>query len=155
MDADELTIQEDGPRPGPPDDSVPAKLVMLQGPLCGKIVDIRGSRLRIGRHSENDLVLASQGVSRHHACILAEGGRFVIEDLGSSNGSSRNERRIQTGSKETLEHQDVLSICDHEMLFLKRGGQVGKLDLATISLDHTRIRGEAEQALRDFLASPG
>jgi hypothetical protein len=53
-----------------------------------------------------------------------------------------------------LRHQDTLQLCDHQLLFLERGGTVGKLDLSTIHLDATKVREEAEQALRDFL-EPG
>ena len=42
---------------------------------------------RIGRATENDLVIEDASVSRCHACIIYEDGRFVLEDLGSRNGT--------------------------------------------------------------------
>ena len=44
----------------------------------------------IGRHSESDLVIADSRLSRRHAKIARSGGAFVIEDLGSSNGTDVN-----------------------------------------------------------------
>src|SRR5690349_5073930 len=44
-------------------------------------------------------------VSRRHAQVRMEGGRFVIEDLGSANGTLINNNRIQ---KQQLTHNDVV-----------------------------------------------
>ena len=44
----------------------------------------------IGRHSENDLVIADSRLSRRHAKIARSNGSFLIEDLGSSNGTDVN-----------------------------------------------------------------
>jgi putative peptide zinc metalloprotease protein len=49
---------------------------------------------RIGRMLDNDLVLCDLRVSRHHAIIRREPRRFVLEDLGSLNGTFVDERRI-------------------------------------------------------------
>lgn len=43
--------------------------------------------LTIGRGTENDLVIAYSDVSRCHARIRFEGGRYQVSDLGSANGT--------------------------------------------------------------------
>jgi pSer/pThr/pTyr-binding forkhead associated (FHA) protein len=48
----------------------------------------------IGRHEESDIVLADPQASRHHAEIAMQGGRWVIRDLGSANGTFVNGQRI-------------------------------------------------------------
>lgn len=48
----------------------------------------------IGRDDDSTVVLDFTGVSRHHARITVEGGRFILEDLGSKNGTWRNETRV-------------------------------------------------------------
>jgi tetratricopeptide (TPR) repeat protein len=48
-------------------------------PVAGRVV--------IGRSGETDLVLAGERVSRRHASVEVRGGRVVVEDLGSSNGT--------------------------------------------------------------------
>lgn len=48
----------------------------------------------VGRGSNNDLVLAEATVSWHHAVVWSEGERLWVRDLGSSNGTFVNERRI-------------------------------------------------------------
>jgi len=48
----------------------------------------------IGRWSANDIVLPGREVSRRHAQIRREGGRYFLEDCGSKNGTYLNNRRI-------------------------------------------------------------
>ncbi len=50
--------------------------------------------LAIGSHHSNDIVLTDTTVSRRHATISRRLGRFVLTDLGSTNGSYINGRRI-------------------------------------------------------------
>jgi hypothetical protein len=58
----------------------------------------------LGRSRTCDVVLADPNVSREHAEIRPRGGSWVLNDLGSTNGSSLNGRRI--------EHPEVLKAGD-------------------------------------------
>jgi DNA-binding winged helix-turn-helix (wHTH) protein len=49
----------------------------------------------IGRAADALINVASLKVSRRHARIVVEGGRAVLEDLGSRNGTYVDERRIE------------------------------------------------------------
>jgi hypothetical protein len=63
-------------------------LVFTSGPGGRRAVDIDGARITIGRVAENDVQLVDDKVSRHHAVIeLQDGGRVVLHDLGSRNGT--------------------------------------------------------------------
>lgn len=55
-----------------------------------------GDSFRIGRSRDNDLILASASVSRHHAMISASNTGLVISDLSSMNGTFVNGRAINT-----------------------------------------------------------
>ena len=68
--------------------------------------------IAIGRATDNDLVLDDDLlVSRHHAQLRAlPGGRYELADLGSSNGTFVNGRRIERAE---LEEFDVISIGQH------------------------------------------
>ena len=48
----------------------------------------------VGRQPESTIVLADPQVSRQHAVISYQAGRYVVQDLGSANGTFINERRI-------------------------------------------------------------
>ncbi len=62
--------------------------------------------LSIGRHPANDLVVEHPRVSSRHASVEWEGDRWRIKDLGSSNGTSVNGKRI-TGRR-ALKAGDVV-----------------------------------------------
>jgi len=49
----------------------------------------------IGRAEEVAVRIDVDGVSRRHARIVADGGRFTLEDLGSKNGTYLRERRLE------------------------------------------------------------
>ncbi|MCL2725953.1 MAG: Flp pilus assembly complex ATPase component TadA [Polyangiaceae bacterium] len=52
------------------------------------------SEVTIGRGAGNDLILPRGNVSKHHARLVVRDGRFIISDLGSTNGIYVNGRRI-------------------------------------------------------------
>jgi FHA domain len=69
---------------------------------------------QLGRAQDNDVILDDQKVSRHHAVIRQEAGRFVIADLESTNGTFVGERRTQ---ERILTDGDVIRLGDTTLLF--------------------------------------
>jgi pSer/pThr/pTyr-binding forkhead associated (FHA) protein len=69
-------------------------------------------RFLIGRGKHCDLVLNSTKVSREHAVITREGLAFFIEDLGSSNGTWFEKRRI---GKRQIGEGDEYLICAEKL----------------------------------------
>ena len=57
----------------------------------GQSFDLNKPVVTIGREAGNDIVLEDPQVSRHHARLTLQGGGYVVEDLGSTNGSFINE----------------------------------------------------------------
>ena len=49
----------------------------------------------IGRKADNDMVIKEASVSRFHAQIRVENGRFVLYDLNSRNGTIVNKTRVK------------------------------------------------------------
>ena len=70
-----------------------ARLVVPQ-PGGFRTVAVARYPFRIGRHHENDLVLAEADVSRHHAEIVREGERYFLSDTNSRFGTFLNGERI-------------------------------------------------------------
>ncbi len=62
----------------------------------------------IGRHDDNEIILPDVQVSRHHAEIVMQGGRWVIADLGSANGTFVNGEKL-TGPR-VLNHGDLVRV---------------------------------------------
>ena len=65
-----------------------AKLLIFRGETQVQEHELKEQTVRIGRGTENDVVLEDpgKGVSRHHAEIRFEGGRYTLVDLQSQNG---------------------------------------------------------------------
>lgn len=67
---------------------------MHAGPTPGKVFDLEGMVITLGRDSSNEVVVNDPEVSRKHARLTFQGGTWVIEDLGSTNGTFVNEARL-------------------------------------------------------------
>jgi hypothetical protein len=83
-----------------------------QGPQAGRQVPVQATRFSIGRNSDNALVLSETAVSRHHACLEVREGRWVVQDLGSSNGSFLNRQQLQPHVPVPLNDGDFLALGD-------------------------------------------
>src|SRR5438128_2652424 len=78
-------------------------------------IPIQGN-LSIGRSAKNLLVLDSPKISRRHAIINVQNvGEFWLIDLGSSNGTFLNKRRVHQPVQ--LSDQDQIIIGDHAYTF--------------------------------------
>jgi serine/threonine protein kinase/pSer/pThr/pTyr-binding forkhead associated (FHA) protein len=64
--------------------------------LVGRSVAIQSDDFVLGRDPAADFVVADDRCSRHHARIRFEDGRFVVADLGSSNGTWLDGRPLKT-----------------------------------------------------------
>lgn len=102
------------PQEGPGEDGPP-------GP--GEVVALLADDVRyevtkpvvlIGRAKGCDLRLADVNVSRRHAELRREGAAYVIVDLGSTNGTEVNGRRVQ---RATLEHGDTITLGSSRLVF--------------------------------------
>ena len=75
---------------------VPPRLLrLLNGPGKDRIFTIRAPVTTIGRGLDNDLVLESTDISRHHARIEYNGSGYHLIDLGSTNGTRINGQPVQ------------------------------------------------------------
>jgi FHA domain-containing protein len=71
----------------------------------------------IGRDAKNDLTFASTTVSRDHAAVTFQDGRWYVEDRGSFNGTFLNGTRVQPGTPLPLRHADRIGIGEETVLF--------------------------------------
>jgi FHA domain len=81
-----------GPAPTP-------QLVVVDGRMRGAGFDIPDGRSEIGRQAGVAILLDDQDVSRRHAVLDRGGGRVVLTDLGSTNGTWVNQRRLHPGDR--------------------------------------------------------
>ncbi|HLO31055.1 MAG TPA: FHA domain-containing protein [Anaerolineales bacterium] len=70
------------------------QLIMRSGPTPGAAFTLEGDQITIGRDSTNEIVINDAEVSRRHARLTFQGGKYVLEDLGSTNGTFVNGQRL-------------------------------------------------------------
>ncbi len=75
-------------------------------------VKLQAGAISIGRAGDNDLRLADATVSSYHARIFTYLEASYIEDLGSTNGTYLNGKRIE---KHTLHAGDIIKLGKHEL----------------------------------------
>src|SRR5436190_23824555 len=89
------------------------RLVITKGVGTGRDHAI-GPECVLGRAPDVDFVLEDVGISRRHCRVRPEGAGFVVEDLGSRNGTLVNGNRVQLHA---LVDGDVLRTGGVEMVF--------------------------------------
>jgi hypothetical protein len=104
-DLDELTVVLDQEK----EFTVSAQLVCTAGPHAGQIFDLRSGVITLGRASDNEVSLSGdKEISRRHAIIVQEAGKFIIQDQNSLNGTLVNDEPIE-GPRQ-LENGDIVVI---------------------------------------------
>lgn len=90
-----------------------AVLIFVEGPNVGEVVSLPPDQLIIGRNRQAGLHVPEAGVSRRHARICFHDGGFLIEDLGSHNGTSVGGRNVGAAK---LRDGDVIRLGAHVAL---------------------------------------
>lgn len=117
-------------------------------------VTLDGERVAIGRLPVNDVHLPSDRVSRRHAVIDRDGSRWLLQDLGSANGTALNGKAMSAGERVQLQNQDVVRIADDRFLFVDWRVQLPDAPLADFQLDSAAVTDEVDRLLKEFQLKP-
>ncbi|MFD7917980.1 FHA domain-containing protein [Streptomyces sp. NPDC059740] len=75
----------------------PTKLVVSEGSLTGTTVALQGQTITLGRAHDSTIVLDDDYASSRHARIYPDrDGQWIVEDLGSTNGTYLDRTRLTT-----------------------------------------------------------
>lgn len=75
----------------------PTKLVVSEGTLTGTTVALAGQTITLGRAHDSTIVLDDDYASSRHARIYPDrDGQWIVEDLGSTNGTYLDRNRLTT-----------------------------------------------------------
>ncbi len=72
----------------------PRNLVVTEGSLMGTVLPLGSAPVTIGRAADNTLVVDDDYASSHHARLYQTEGRWIVEDVGSTNGTWIDRTRI-------------------------------------------------------------
>lgn len=100
-----------------------ATLVIRQGPQAGMSFPLVGNQMLIGREEGLDISLQDPEASRRHARVSWQAGQYVIEDMGSTNGTFVN--GVQITTPQILNPGDSVGIGQTALVFQVAGAQMG------------------------------
>ncbi len=72
------------------------RLVVVEGPLTGTEIPLEGAQVTLGRAPDSTIVIDDDYASSRHARIYESEGAWVVEDLGSTNGTWLDRTRLTT-----------------------------------------------------------
>ena len=120
MDAASPVIEALPPVPDSTSETEPAvvgpvaEVLLLLGDKQLGASSLSGGELTIGRTPGNDIVIDNVGVSRRHAVIRVQGGKAILEDLGSANGTFIRGQKIE---RYDLQDGDEIAIVKHRLVY--------------------------------------
>ncbi len=98
-----------------------ACLIIIRGTPQGHRFFLTQNTMLIGRDPSAAICVSDQGISRRHAQIIQESGTIFLVDLGSSNGSFINNRRLSPNEKVALAKEDMIKLGTTILKFLPKG----------------------------------
>jgi pSer/pThr/pTyr-binding forkhead associated (FHA) protein len=94
-------LQTTPPRPAKPrakparaPRSTPQQLLVTGGALAGTMLGLTDQQITIGRADDATLVLSDDYASTRHARLFPQDGQWLVEDLGSTNGTYLDRQKV-------------------------------------------------------------
>ncbi len=82
------------PRPARGGRSAPQQLLVTAGALAGTKIGLAEQQITIGRAGDATLVLNDDYASTRHARLFPQDGQWIVEDLGSTNGTYLDRQKV-------------------------------------------------------------
>ncbi len=95
--------------------------IIIRGHPQGQRFSLSKPEMFIGRDPSVEICLSDSGVSRKHARVFRKAALVYIEDLGSSNGTVINGRRIAANDPYRLAKEDMVRMGNWILKFLPAG----------------------------------
>lgn len=124
------------------------RLVMRSGPTSGKSFLLENPEIFIGRDLSNDIVINDPEISRRHTRLFQQGMSYLVEDLGSTNGTFVNGQRLM--GPYTLRPGELIMLGENISLMFEVV-QTGPQDTMVSS---SRMQPETFQAPPPFMEQP-
>jgi pSer/pThr/pTyr-binding forkhead associated (FHA) protein len=90
------TIRLPNPRPALRTRKTATNIIITEGPLKGTVVPLGTSAILIGRAPDATIVLDDDFVSNQHTRLVPRDTHWIVEDLGSTNGTWIDKDKVTT-----------------------------------------------------------
>jgi len=95
------------------------RLIVRRGPQINEAYELSGDVTNLGRDITNDIVINDREVSRHHLRFTRGADGYTIEDLGSTNGTFVNGKRVSGAT--ALKNGDMVGLGETVTLQFEAG----------------------------------
>lgn len=95
-------------------------LIVIRGALPGKKFSLKGTSFLLGRDKSVEIQIEDPNVSRQHARLTRDGDNFLLEDLGSRNGTFLNDEQLGS-DKKPLAKEDMIKVGSTVLKYLPAG----------------------------------
>ena len=85
------------------------------------MIPVVKNKTTLGRHLENDIVFHEDFLSRYHAEIINEDGKYVLYDKNSTSGSFVNGKKIE---RCVLNSGDLISFANINIMFVNNNAKI-------------------------------
>ena len=82
------------PKPAKAGRGTPRFLLVTEGALAGRSIDLTDQQITMGRANDATLVINDDYASTHHARVFPQDGQWIVEDLGSTNGTYLDRQKV-------------------------------------------------------------
>src|SRR5512147_2377497 len=126
------------------------KLSVRQGPRPNLVFELDQDSYTIGREAGAEIVIEDAQVSRRHAQLTRQGTSYVIEDIGSTNGTYVNGKRVT--APVLLSDGDMVGLADTVVLVVQAPSTAGQE--ATVVSDSTHYTPPTQPAFTPPIVQP-
>ncbi len=119
------------------------RLVIRTGPTAGKVHNLDKPEMTVGRDLNTEIVINDPEISRRHARLFLQGNTYVLEDLGSTNGSFVNNQRLS--GPHMLRPGEVITFGERI---------TAAFEVAMVDADATQVSTTARQMDQPFAPPP-
>lgn len=85
-----------------------AKLIFIGDKFAGRVYELVVEKTTVGRGDHNTLTILDASVSSSHCEILVYGTEVIVRDLGSSNGTLVNGKRLESQQQRPLDNGQIV-----------------------------------------------
>lgn len=131
------------------------RLEILSGKRKGDVIDLVKDKLDVGNKKTAAISIRDPWVSFKHGCVGFENGRYYVEDLGSTNGTWINGKKIEPHNRQTLKHGDTVYFGKTKTRYRGEGGarRVTSAEVKTLKEERDELL-RVKDVLERFLDVP-
>src|SRR5262245_48698594 len=123
-------------------------MAILRDTTTGRDYPLRGASITVGRSAECDIQLNSPQVSARHALIICANDIYYLTDMGSSNGTQINGKKVKGSTR--LDAGDTIDLCGPSFTFILDSAIPSTVNVPAFKLRDEGVPGATPHVLQSL-----